>query len=59
MFPKQTIQQILDSHAIRAGAAAGDVDIVPSSGNPIHLHDSTGQLTVGVLRAHPEDFFFI
>ncbi len=59
LFPGQTIQQVLDSNALRPGAAAGDVDIVPASGNAIHLHDASGQLTVEVLRASPGDFFFV
>ena len=54
-----TIQQFLNSNAVQAGAGAGDVDIVPASGAQIHLHDSSGQLTVELLRAHPEDFFFV
>ena len=46
------------------GRTVTDADIVAFVGvsgdtNPIHLHDSTGQLTVGVLRANPDDFFFI
>ena len=54
-----TIQQVLNSNALQAGAGAGDVDIVPASGGEIHLHDSSGQLTVDLLRANPEDFFFV
>ena len=59
LFPNQTIQQVLDSNALHPGTAAGDVDIAPASGNVIHLHDGTGQLTVDLLRANPGDFFFV
>ena len=59
LFPGMTIQQVLDSNALRPGVGAGDVDIVPDSGNQIHLHDSSGQLTVDLLRANPQDFFFV
>ncbi|WP_170303436.1 hypothetical protein, partial [Reyranella soli] len=59
LFPGQTIQQVLNSNALQAGAGAGDVNIVPASGGQIHLHDNTGQLTVALLRANPGDFFFV
>ena len=59
LFPGMTIQQVLNSNALQAGAGAGDVDIVPASGGEIHLHDNSGQLTVDVLRANPQDFFFV
>ena len=59
LFPGMTIQQFLNSNAVQASAGAGDVNIVPASGAQIHLHDSSGQLTVDLLRAHPEDFFFV
>ena len=59
LFPGMTIQQFLNSNAVQAGAGAGDVDIVPASGAEIHLHDSSGQLTVELLRSHPQDFFFV
>ena len=59
LFPGMTIQQFLNSNAVQAGAGAGDVDIVPASGAEIHLHDSSGQLTVELLRSNPQDFFFV
>ncbi|MFZ5779479.1 MAG: Calx-beta domain-containing protein, partial [Pseudomonadota bacterium] len=59
LFPGMTVQQFLDSDAVQAGAGAGDVDIVPASGGEIHLHDSSGQLTVELLRAHADAFFFV
>jgi hypothetical protein len=59
LFPGMTIQQFLNSNAVQAGAGAGDVDIAPASGAEIHLHDSSGQLTVELLRSHPENFFFV
>ena len=46
LFPGMTIQQVLNSNALQPGAGAGDVDIVPASGGEVHLHDSSGQLTV-------------
>ncbi|CAN7752285.1 malectin domain-containing carbohydrate-binding protein [Variovorax sp. LjRoot84] len=58
LFPGMTLQQVLNSNALQPGAGAGDVDIVPAAGGEIHLHDSSGQLTVDVLRANPQDFFF-
>ncbi len=45
--------------AVQAGAGAGDVDIAPTSGAEIHLHESSGQLTVELPRSHPENFFFV
>jgi hypothetical protein len=59
LFPGMTIQQVLDSNALQPGDGAGDVDIVPASGGEVHLHDSSGQLTVDLLRANPQDFFFV
>ena len=59
LFPGMTVQQFLNSDAVRPSAGAGNVDIVSASGGQIHLHDSSGQLTVDLLRAHPEDFFFV
>lgn len=59
LFPGMTIQQVLNSNALQAGAGAGDVDIVPASGGEVHLHDSSGQLTVDLLRANAQDFFFV
>jgi hypothetical protein len=32
---------------------------VPASGGEVHLHDSSGQLTVDLLRANAQDFFFV
>ena len=59
LCPGMTVQQFLNSDAVQPGAGAGDVDIVPASGGQIHLHDSSGQLTVDLLRANPGDFFFV
>jgi hypothetical protein len=59
LFPGMTVAQFLASDAVQPGTGAGDVDIVPASGGQIHLHDSSGQLTVALLRSHPEDFFFV
>jgi len=59
LFPGMTMQQVLNSNALQPGAGAGDVDIVPAAGGEVHLHDSSGQLTVDVLRANPQDFFFV
>ncbi|HZX82003.1 MAG TPA: hypothetical protein VFF19_00465, partial [Reyranella sp.] len=59
LFPGMTIQQVLNSDALQPGVGAGDVDIVPASGGEIHLHDSSGQLTVDLLRANSQDFFFV
>jgi hypothetical protein len=59
LFPGMTIQQVLNSNALQPGAGAGDVDIVPASGGEVHLHDSSGQLTIDLLRANPQDFFFV
>jgi hypothetical protein len=59
LFPGMTMQQVLNSNALQEGAGAGDVNIVPASGGEVHLHDSSGQLTVDLLRANPQDFFFV
>jgi hypothetical protein len=58
LFPGMTLQQVLNSNALQPGGGAGDVYIVPAAGGEIHLHDSSGQLTVDVLRANAQDFFF-